>query len=66
MNDNTGKSPLILAIINNRVDVARNLLSRGANVNYVDRYGLSPIHYAIKASNYEMLELLVEYGANIN
>lgn len=66
MNDNTGKSPLILAIINNCVDVARNLLSRGANVNYVDRYGLSPIHYAIKASNYEMLELLVEYGANIN
>ncbi len=40
---------------------------KGANLNpNRKRYGISPIHTAVKNENFELVKLLIEKGANVN
>jgi ankyrin repeat protein/ubiquitin-protein ligase len=42
------------------------LISAGAQVNLVDRYGRPPIYYAIESGNAHIVRVLIEAGADVN
>src|SRR5689334_19206956 len=58
-------SALERAVHNNRIDIARLLIQRGANVNYVDRFGYTPLLLAasIDFGDSEMIDLLLKSDA---
>ncbi|MBP5427325.1 MAG: ankyrin repeat domain-containing protein [Clostridiales bacterium] len=56
-------TPLYVASYNNKVEVAKYLLENGANVNACDMYHNSILSNT--TSNAEIVELLLEYGADI-
>jgi ankyrin repeat protein len=60
-----GWTPLVAASTKNP-DVARLLLSKGAPVDQRDGYGYTPLMYAAKGANLEMIEVLLNAGANPN
>lgn len=70
-----GSPPLYEAIIQENIDIARLLLSYGANVNArntaIRTQGeasnkWTPLHYAVYQENKEMVRLLIDYNADIN
>jgi len=65
MPDDGGFTLLDDAVIANRVEVARLLIQRGANVNAVDKNGMTPLMYAasIDYGDSAMVDLLVMSGA---
>ncbi len=46
-----------------KIDV---LLENGANVNYLDEEGMTPLMYACKSLNYRVVKHLLENGADVN
>lgn len=65
--DNYGRTKLINAIIENDTKSCFNLLSSGANVNFKDKDGWTPLMYACKyANNIEIIKLLIAFDANLN
>ncbi|OUM57647.1 hypothetical protein PIROE2DRAFT_48551 [Piromyces sp. E2] len=46
--------------------MTEKLLKKGADVNYLDSYGNSPLIYAVQNRLLPMVKLLVRYGANPN
>jgi len=64
------ETALHLAVANSRVEMARFLIAHGADVNaeaYEKIVGLrdgTPLHYAACIGNVEMVQLLLESGAN--
>ena len=50
-------------------DIAELLISKGANVNGMDKDAITPLMYAVKSTNegrYETAKLLISHGANVN
>lgn len=58
-----GETPLMLASLKGAVDIARQLLDRGAKV---DRTGWAPLHYAASGPSVAMLKLLLDRGAAVD
>lgn len=56
--------PLHAAILENRIDVAEELLKKGADVNGADRFGWTPLMSAAWKNNPDMTKLLLDRGAN--
>lgn len=59
------------ALVREEVSLARELLHKGVPINerIVISHGmgsLCPIHYAVRKGNFELIELVVEAGADIN
>jgi ankyrin repeat protein len=46
------------------VEVATLLLARGAELDPVDRYGVTPLYHAVEANKIKLARLLLEHGAN--
>ncbi|EAY21354.1 ankyrin repeat protein, putative [Trichomonas vaginalis G3] len=65
VNDSSIQSPLRAAVIHNHIDVAQLLLSSGADINYVDRYGYTPLYYAVRLNHTAMAQYLILRGAEI-
>src|SRR5262245_10708564 len=65
--DDDGISLLGWATINNHVDVAKSLLARGARVNHVDKFGMTPLLYAasIDFGDTALMEKLIAAGADL-
>ena len=72
---NTKSSPIILAAEHGQIEVVRELIKRGANVNQTDDKGVTPIMYAcglpvakdwafMQTRPLELITLLVEAGAD--
>ena len=60
-------SPLVHSIISQYIDVIEYLLSVCPRiVNLTDKFGKSPLHFAIESDNVEIVELLIRRGADIN
>jgi hypothetical protein len=63
---------LLLVMEKQRFDLAKQFITAGADVNYqypLSRNyadGMTPLLYASKWNNFELIKLLVENGANIN
>lgn len=57
-------SPLILAVRNYNFGLARYLLQKGANPNFKDSMGLTPLMHAVKMNDLTMVKLLLNYDYN--
>jgi hypothetical protein len=50
-----------------KIDNVRKLLKEGYPVNAIDtRFGLTPLHYAVRNGRMEVAQLLIENGASLN
>lgn len=66
------RTPLCVAVENNRIDITRFLLERNANINpdnIMDFYpwyleDSSPLNLAVSKQNIDMVKLLISHGAN--
>ena len=61
-----GETPLRKAILKNRVDSARLLMERGADVNLKGPDGNTPLHLAAFFGDQTLVKLLLEKGADAN
>ena len=58
-----GETPLMMAALRGRLDAARRLVERGAQVN---RDGWTPLHYAATGPEPRLVSLMLEQGARID
>ncbi len=56
--------PVIRACKEDDIETLRALLLAGADLNDTDSRGLAPLHLAVLVNSKEMVEMLVEYGAD--
>ena len=62
-----GYNPLLAACLYSQIKIAKFLIERGANVNYIDTLDkATPLIYASKENNLQLVKLLVDYGADVN
>lgn len=65
----SGKSPrgvnLLEAARNGKLDLVKRALDHGADISE-KRIGFSSLHYAVCYNHYDVVEYLVEYGADVN
>jgi len=62
---NNSRGPLFEACRQHETEVARILLENMANVNETDKDGYTPLFTAISQDNYNMVKLLLFYGADL-
>ncbi|XP_075384259.1 2-5A-dependent ribonuclease [Tenrec ecaudatus] len=55
---------LIVAARTGDVEKARQLLERGADVNFQDEWGWAPLHNAVQNSKEDLVDLLLHHGAD--
>ncbi|KAM6959204.1 histone-lysine N-methyltransferase EHMT2 [Aplochiton taeniatus] len=60
--DKALRTPLLEAIINNHVDVAKYLVQSGACVHHTEDDGYTGLHHAAKLGSLEIVNLLLETG----
>ena len=63
LTNQAGETPLMLAALNKRLDIAQALIDRGAEVN---RPGWTPLHYAATSGSSAMIRLMLETSAYID
>ena len=63
--DGNGITMLGRSVLNNEIEMAKMLIARGANVNVVDKQGMTPLLWAanIDFGDASMVELLLRAGA---
>ena len=64
--DNTGRTALNIAITNNNLEMCKELISLGANVNHVDKNGVRPILPAAFKGYVQIVEELIQNGAEVD
>jgi hypothetical protein len=62
--DDAGRTPLMLAVTEDRVEVVRLLLARGADPNAADNAGHTPLQQATKRNLQDVAALLEQAGAH--
>ena len=62
--DAAGRTPLMLAVTQNRLEIVRLLLSRGADPNAADNAGHTPLQQATQRNSREITALLEQAGAH--
>jgi hypothetical protein len=62
--DETGRTPLMLAVTEDRVEIVRLLLARGADPNAADSTGHTPLQQATKRNLRDVAALLEQAGAH--
>jgi ankyrin repeat protein len=58
--------PIHDAVKNGNIDEVQWQLDAGVDVNEESSKGLTPLHYAASAGHNDIVELLIERGANVN
>lgn len=53
------------AVLQGDTDLVELLLASGADVNYLERDVIPPIHAAVFAGNAVILQMLIDHGANL-
>ena len=57
---------LMLAIENNKVEIAKTLINNNENNNLINKNNESALIKAVSHNNIELVKLLIEHGANVN
>lgn len=60
------KEKLHIAVQNNDLDLAKKYLEEGLDPNTFDEIGKTPLHYAVQKENFEAIDLLFKYKADVN
>jgi len=63
--DDDGKSPLDVAACLGRIELTRELLHRGADINDFTQKGYSCLHFAAAWGRLPVLKLQIEHGGNL-
>lgn len=63
--DETGKTPLLIAVASGVIDNVKFLLQHGADINGKDENGITPLILALSFEDIPMARLLLEHGADI-
>lgn len=63
---NYGARALSIAIITRRYDAAKELIQYGAELNYIDSDGHTPITEAAKRNNSDVIKCLAAHGAEVD
>ena len=58
--------PLILAVQHGNLNMVKELINLGADINITDNIGLTPLYYSIYYNKPEVFKYLISKGANIN
>ncbi len=58
------RTPLHVAVLHGHAELARFLLSEGADVNARTKYGDTPLHFAVQGGDAGMVRLLRAHGAD--
>lgn len=58
--------PLLKHLKPEQLQLAKILIAQGADINYVARDGYTPLALAAMAGEFELVNLLLEHGANVN
>lgn len=65
--DGIGRAPLHLAAENNCKSIVELLIAKGADIESETNGKLTPLHYTVlRTNNYEIVEYLIQKGANVN
>lgn len=65
--DTLSSTPLVItAVLRNKTDILKLLLDFRSNPNVQNATGQTPLMLAIKEGNNEMIELLIQRGADVN
>jgi uncharacterized membrane protein YgcG len=59
-------TPLHIAILNRKKEIAELLVNNDANLNKTNKRGLTPLHVASTTGQKEIVELLISKGADVN
>ncbi|QGI59802.1 hypothetical protein CEK26_001930 [Fusarium fujikuroi] len=59
------KTPVLTAIAKGKLDIARLLISSGANIDTRDMHGRTNLHYAVSRSDAKTVRSLLELGADL-
>ena len=60
-----GLTPLSTLVVNDaQIEKVEELLTLKANINYVNRYGMSPLMLACRTNNSKMVHILMRSGAS--
>lgn len=61
-----GRAPLHYAVSSGSLEIVRALLARNADPNITDSHEITPLTEAIYSSRFDIANVLIEAGANIN
>ena len=64
--DPDGRTALMAAAIDSKLDAAQILIDAGANVDAQDPGGWSALHFAAQSGSLEIVDLLLDAGASVN
>ena len=64
--DNTGRTALSIAITNSNLEMCKELMSLGANVNHVNEIGVMPLLTAAVNGYIQVVEELIRNGAEVD
>jgi len=64
--EGTLMTPLMETVNESRLEVARYLLAKGADVHAQDRYGNSALMFTTYSQDAAMADLLISYGASVS
>jgi len=62
--DSTGMNPLMVAITQNYVTLAQQIIFKGANINAKTNLGITALQFAIQSKNEEIFDLLISKQAD--
>lgn len=58
-------TPMHLAVVKNNKDILKVLFASGADINFKDKYGKTPLYYALNNENLEISAFLLKLGRNL-
>ena len=61
-----GYSLLHIAVLENKIEIVKYLISQGANVNALDDFNETPLYKALRLGETETVKYLAIHGSNIN
>lgn len=64
--DDQGRTGLLIAAINDNLQIAAILIKAGAHRDAKDQLGNTPLHYAVERDHADMAQLLLDVGATVD